>query len=258
MRVLVTFAVEAEFAPWRKLRTFREMLLNESHWSKGARVQEAEINGHTVWVYLTGIGIRTFDFNVASCVKAARADTVVSSGLAGSLNPRYGALSIVAPRRVGDLRDATGTNVSKALLELAGNKGANLIDALITADRIIDTIEEKARLSRFADAVDMESLHIVRQFKYEQIPIVVIRAISDGSAEEMPIDFEQCLTADGSIKVMPLLKGLVRKPGKIPALIRFGRQSRVAAERLASFLDEYIQSLTPELLKVHAAQGASQ
>ncbi|MGB2632869.1 MAG: hypothetical protein WAM58_02925 [Candidatus Acidiferrum sp.] len=250
--------MDAEFAPWRKLRAFREIILNESHWSKGGRVQEAQINGHTVWVYLTGMGIRTFDFALASCVKAAGADAVLSSGLAGSLNPKYGVLSIVAPRRVGDLRDATGTNVSKALLELAGNKGANLIDALITANRIIDTAEEKARLSQFADAVDMESMHIVRQFEYKQIPVAVIRAISDGSEEEMPIDFEQCLTADGSIKVMPLLKGLVREPGKIPALIRFGRQSRVAAERLVGFLDEYIQSLTPELLRVHAGQSVSQ
>ncbi len=258
MKVLVTFAVDAEFAPWRKLRAFREILLSESPGSKGVRVQEAQINGHTVWVYLTGIGINTFDVQVVSCLKAARADTVLSSGLAGSLNPKYGVLSIVAPRRVGGLRGATGTNISKVLLELAGNKGANLIDALITTDHIIDTPEEKAHLSQFADAVDMESLHIVRQFEYQQIPVVVIRAISDGSEEEMPIDFEQCLTADGSIKVMPLLKGLMREPAKIPALIRFGRQSRVATERLAGFLDEYIQSLTPELLKVHAAQGASQ
>jgi adenosylhomocysteine nucleosidase len=258
MRILVTFAVDAEFAPWSKLRPFREILLNESHWSEGVHVQEAQINNHIVWVYLTGMGIRTFDFRVASCLKAAGVDAVLSSGLAGSLNPKYEALSIVAPCRVGDLRNATGTSVSKALLELASNQGASLVHGLMTVNRVVDTAEEKARLSQFADVVDMESLHVVRQFDEEQIPVAVIRAISDGSEEEMPVDFEKVLTADGAIRVVPLLKDLMKEPGKIPALIRFGRQSRAAAEKLARFLDEYIQALTPELLKVHATEGISE
>ncbi|MGB7848560.1 MAG: hypothetical protein WBL63_23305 [Candidatus Acidiferrum sp.] len=258
MRVLVTFAVEAEFAPWRKLRAFREKPLNESHWSEGVRVQEAEIEGHTVWVYLTGIGIRCFDFKVATCVKAAGVDAVLSAGLAGSLNPKYGALSIVAPRRVGNLRDASGLAVSKGLLELACTKGATLIGGLLSSDHIVETPEEKARLSQFADAVDMESFHIVDEFVGEQIPVVVIRAISDGIEEEMPIDFEKCLAPDGSIKVVPLLKDLAKEPRKIPALVRFGRQSRAAAGELASFLDDYIQSLTSELLRVKPAEAVSE
>jgi nucleoside phosphorylase len=258
MRVLVTFAVESEFAPWRRLRTFREILLKESQGSKGVRVREAQINGHTVWVFLTGMGIKSFDFNVASSMKAAGVDAVLSSGLAGSLNPKHGVLSIVAPMRVGNLRDAQAANVSRSLLELAGNKGASLISALVTANRIIDTAEEKARLSHLADAVDMESFYIVCQSEQQQIPVAVIRAISDGSEEEMPIDFERVLTVDGSIRVAPLLQGLIKEPGKIPGLIRFGRQSRAAAEKLASFLDEYIQALTPELAAVPAAEGASE
>jgi hypothetical protein len=128
----------------------------------------------------------------------------------------------------------------------------------MTVNRVVDTAEEKARLSQFADVVDMESLHVVRQFDEEQIPVAVIRAISDGSEEEMPVDFEKVLTADGAIRVVPLLKDLMKEPGKIPAVIRFGRQSRAAAEKLARFLDEYIQALTPELLKVHATEGISE
>ena len=41
MQVLVTFAVDAEFAPWRKLRAFRETLLSESPGSN-VRVQDGK------------------------------------------------------------------------------------------------------------------------------------------------------------------------------------------------------------------------
>lgn len=258
MRVLVTFAVDAEFAPWRKLRKFRSCVLSASHWSGGVRVHEAEVGGHTVWVYLTGMGIKSFDFKCAICAKAAGAEAVVSSGLAGSLNSTYSALSVIAPRHVGMLRHAMGLGVTRGLLELAEQKGATLVDGLLTSDRIIDSREEKERLSQFADVVDMESFHVVQAFIEEKIPVGVIRAISDGSEEEMPVDFDKCLKVDGSVKVMPLLRDLAKQPSKLPALIRFSRQSHAAAEKLARFLDSYVLSLTSEMLKERGVEAVTE
>src|SRR5258708_9247323 len=55
MRILVTFAVEAEFAPWRAIRAFRKVRINEKHYSGGVEVFEATISGSTVWVLFTGV-----------------------------------------------------------------------------------------------------------------------------------------------------------------------------------------------------------
>jgi adenosylhomocysteine nucleosidase len=258
MRVLVTFAVDAEFAPWRKLRTFRETVLTPDHWSGGVRLHEATVDGHTVWVYLTGMGIRSFDSKYSLCVKAAGAEAVLSSGLVGSLNSKLAPLSIVSPRRVGTPRDTVGIGVSKSLLELAAKIGATPVDGLLTSERIADSREEKERLSRFADLVDMESFHVVKAFRDEQIPVVIIRSVSDGSGEQMPVDFEKCLDPDGSVKVLPLLKELAKQPGKVPALIRFGQQSRAAAEKMVEFLDDYIQALRPELLEERVAEAVGE
>jgi adenosylhomocysteine nucleosidase len=258
MRVLVTFAVDAEFAPWRKLRTFRETVLNPDHGSGGVRLHEAVIDGHTVWVYLTGMGIKCFDSKCLLCVKAAGVDAVLSSGLVGSLNSKLGPLSIVAPRRVGILQDAAGIGVSKSLLELAVQTGATLVDGLLTSERIVGSREEKERLSQFADVVDMESYHVVKALRDEQIPVVVIRSVSDGSEEQMPVDFEKCLDPEGSVKVLPLLKELAKRPGKMPALIRFGQQSRASAEKMVEFLDDYIQALRPELLEARVAEAVGE
>jgi nucleoside phosphorylase len=248
MRVLVTFAVEAEFAPWRKLRKFRERTLCAEHWSGGVCVETTQIADHTVYVFLTGIGITFFDIAVAKCFKEAGVGLVISSGLAGSLKESYPALTIVCPSRVGGLTDATGTAVTRVVFELAVKSKATAIETLLTSSRIIDSHDEKARLAKFADAVDMESGQIIGPFLQEQIPVWVIRAISDGSEEDLPIDFEKCLTSSGRIRTIPLLKELARHPAKVPELIRFGRQSRTAAAKLAGFLDGFIHLLKPELL----------
>ncbi|HEY2820942.1 MAG TPA: hypothetical protein VGJ06_07870 [Candidatus Acidoferrum sp.] len=252
MFVLVTFAVDAEFAPWRAIRRFRKVKLNEKHWSGGADVYETQVGDCCVWVSLTGMGIKSFDFKSATCLRSAGLDAVISSGLCGGLNTRYRVGQIVAPKRVGTMRDAAGLSTAHALADLAERQGATIIETLLTSDRIIDSQEEKARLSQFADAVDMESFHIVHEFSLEAAPVTVIRAISDAANEDLPLDFSKVLTDTGQLKVAPLIKELVLRPTEIPHLIRFAKQSREAAKNLVNFLDVFLRALTPELIHSEA------
>src|SRR6266481_2107071 len=257
MRILVTFAVEAEFAPWRALRSFRKIRINPKHWSGGVEVNEVQIGGCKLWVFLTGIGIKSFDFAVASCLKAAGVDLVLSSGLAGSLKPQYGPEEIVVPRKVGTLRNASGIALPQRLVSFAESNGAKVIETLLASDRIIETREEKCRLSNFAEAVDMESFHVAQAFTDEGVPVLIIRAISDGSEEDLPVDFTKCLTPEGRVRPGTLLKELFGRPARIPELIRFGRQSRSAARKLSSFLDGFILALTADVVDHEARQVAT-
>jgi nucleoside phosphorylase len=248
MKVLVTFAVEAEFAPWRALRSFKRVRINETHWSHGLEVYEAQIGQCIVWVFLTGIGIKAFDFGVVSCLKNAGVDVVLSSGLAGSLNPELVPERVVAAKRVGTMRDASGLPITTTIVDFAQHRGATLIEVLLTSDHIIETQEEKSRLANFGEAVDMESFHVVQEFSDHNIPVAVVRAISDGSDQDLPVNFEKCLTPQGQVKAGPLLKELLARPSRVPELIRFGLQSRNATRKLASFLDSFIEALTPGVL----------
>jgi nucleoside phosphorylase len=252
MFVLVTFAVDAEFAPWRQIRRFRKVTLNEKHWSGGADVYETQVGDCCVWVSLTGMGIKSFDFKSALCLRSVGLDAIISSGLSGALKRSYRVGQIVVPKRVATLRDAAGLATAANLADLAERQGATLVDTLLTADRIIDTQEEKARLSQFADAVDMESFHIVHEFSLEAAPVTVIRAISDAANEDLPIDFSRVVTDSGQLRAAQLIKELVLHPTKIPHLIRFAKQSREAARNLANFLDVFLRALTPELIRCQA------
>jgi nucleoside phosphorylase len=249
MFVLVTFAVDAEFAPWREIRRFRKVKLNEKHWSGGADVYETQVGDCCVWVSLTGMGIKSFDFKSALCLRSAGLDAIISSGLSGALKRPYRVGQIVVPKRVGTLHDVTGLATDSALADLAERQGATLVDTLLTSDRIIETQKEKARLSQFADVVDMESFHIVHEFSLEAAPVTVIRAISDAANEDLPIDFSKVVTHTGQLRAAPLIKELVLQPTKIPHLIRFAKQSREAARNLVNFLDVFLHALTPELIR---------
>jgi adenosylhomocysteine nucleosidase len=254
MNILVTFAVDAEFAPWRSLRVFKRELINSKHWSGGAEIHSARIGDHCVWVFLTGIGIQTFDFALASCFEDAGANVAVSSGLAGSLKAEYAPPDIIVPLRVGSLKDVGGPPVAAGLLLLAKRQGAKVVDVLLTADHVVDTREEKQRLALFADTVDMESRHVMSSFIELNLPVATIRAISDSSEEDLPVDFAKCLTPQGRIRKGALLKELIEHPAKVSDLVRFGRQSRNAAKQLVAFLDGFVEALTPEILHDHAIE----
>src|ERR1700761_427022 len=186
MFVLVTFAVDAEFAPWREIRRFRKVKLNEKHWSGGAEVFETQVGDCCVWVSLTGMGIKSFDFKSATCLRSAGLDAIISSGLCGGLSTRYRVGPIIAPKRIATLKDAIGLATAGPLADLAERQGATVVETLLTSDHIIDSEAEKARLSRVADVVDMESFHIVHEFLLEATPVTVIRAISDAANETLP------------------------------------------------------------------------
>ena len=250
MRILVTFAVEAEFAPWTKLRQFHEKQLEADHWSGGFKVYETMVADHTVWVHLTGVGARSREFfQLAPCAKAAGTDFVISSGLAGSLKNEHRVGEVLAPHHVGTLRDATGATANSELQRFAGEHGAKLVETMLTADRIVESGQEKTRLGSFADAVDMESNRIMHEFAIEDIPVVTIRAISDESDEDLPLDFSGCLTQEGKLRPVSILKRLIQKPSKVPDLVRFGIRSKKAAANLAQFLDSFCAAVNLQCIK---------
>src|ERR1700687_4204391 len=97
MRILVTFAVDAEFAPWRKLREFRRV-------SKVPfEIHDASFSNRTVRVLLTGIGWECAR-RTANPVMEDVFDACISSGLAGGLKPEHRIGEILAFCDVGEVK----------------------------------------------------------------------------------------------------------------------------------------------------------
>src|SRR5438552_17753033 len=115
MRVLVTFAVQAEFAPLRRLRSFKRVTETEFVMKSG----DTEV--HAV---ITGIRARKFQLPAA--------DICVVSGVAGSLKIQHPVGSVLVAKAVK--REDLEMRSDGALVETAVQCGAGLADLFNTAD----------------------------------------------------------------------------------------------------------------------------
>ena len=239
MKVLITFALANEFAPWRKLRRFERVSAGASDQTYVARVGLCDVR-----VVLTGAGRFAAQRAVAD-VFDGDPDVCIASGLSGSLKPTYAPGEVLAARMVADVK-GTRAEVS----------GATIVEKFLVSDLVISTAQEKSALSASGDAVDMESLYILAAAAQRGIRSVAIRAISDGVDSNLPLDFDTVFDERGAVSIPKVIGQVMRKPGRIPGLLRLANESERAAAALAQFLERYIQGVAagplPEIAKAEA------
>jgi nucleoside phosphorylase len=252
MRILVTFAVDPEFAPWRKLRRFTEST------TAGVKIYATPFANAELTVLLTGVGGRKAWAEATRLIWDGNVDVCISSGLAGSLRTEHRVSDILAAREV----HATSWNKvipsDAALLKLAAASDAKIVKAFHSANRVLVHAEEKQALGAKADAVEMESGDILLEAVAFGAKVIAIRGISDGAEENLPLDFNRVNTDSGDISVPRVLLEAARHPASIPALIQFAFHSHTAATKLARFLDGYVQQLASALSPRKAAEVAPQ
>lgn len=237
MRVLLTFAVEPEFAPFRQLREFETSHIGE-HMLYSAQIGRADVD-----VILTGMG----PANAMRAVNAALAASApytfcISSGFCGALKADYSVGAILVAHAVVPVSRNKTIECLSALVTQAWADGAIMVNRFFSSDKVIASAEEKAWLSPFADAVDMESFSVLEAV--QELPGVAIRVVSDRFDQDMPIDFGTTMDDKGKVRIGGVLKQVAMHPIQIPALIRLGRGSKAAAQRLANFLDGYIHGIS--------------
>jgi adenosylhomocysteine nucleosidase len=250
MKILVTFALENEFAPWRKMRHFQRVCIEAWDQSYRAKVGSVDVD-----VVVTGAG----RFAVQQSLQMAfdrQPEACIVSGLAGALKPEYRPGAILAARTVGDVAGTRLIRSEASLISRARECGARIVEKFLVADRVVSTAEEKKGLGASGDAVDMESVYILAAASHGEIPAVAIRAISDGVESDLPLDFDRTFNERGAVSLPKVLRQIVTRPRRIGGLIRLAHESERAAGALAAFLDVYVQRVTlgplPEIAKAEA------
>jgi len=176
-------------------------------------------------------------------------DICVSSGLAGALQESLAPGDIIAPQALiaenqhADLQ-SDRLKVDPDLRRQALEGGAIAADCMFTSNQVLVKASEKKTCSSRAQSVDMESFDIVKEAYAWGARGVVVRAISDSANEDLPINFNLTLSKRHEVSVLKVIGELAKNPLALPALLRFGKQSRNAAERLADFLDSYVQTIS--------------
>jgi adenosylhomocysteine nucleosidase len=235
MRVLITFALDAEFAPWRKIRNFNKLPRTNLN------CYAAEIGGAEVDVLLTGIGGKKAWVEATKSLWDADVDLCISSGLAGGLKPEHRPGEVLAAESVYAEEEKSLIACDSELVEIAASCGAKIVKRFHSIDHVALGADEKRALGLQADVVEMESGEILYEAGAFGAKRIAVRAISDAVEENLPLDFNRATTESGDLSMARVLGQLVRNPGSVPSVIRFGQQGRLAAENLAIFLDTYVQ-----------------
>ena len=183
-----------------------------------------------VKILLTGMGRRNAEEALRGALQTEIPRLVLTCGFAGGLKPELTKGTVIFS--VGD-----DTRLESVLLEAGAKPGY-----FHCAENVATTAEQKRRLREKtgADAVEMESEVIRGICRGQKIPSATIRVILDTETEDLPLDFNQLMTARQTLHYGKLALALLRSPGKISALLELQRQSRAAAERLAEVLRRII------------------
>jgi len=237
MKVLITYAVEAEFAPWRRLRDLEKVEIN------GIEVHRAQVGRATVDFLVTGMGA-TNAHHAAESVISKEYSFCIAAGFAGALKSSVKVGDVVAAMRVQPCGSGVTAACARNLVWDAKADGAIEIATLLTADHVVRTAEEKASLAPFAEAVDMESYSIVAVAHAKKLPAVAIRVISDSLNRDLPVQIDTMVDEEGRVSIGGVVRYVTRHPLLLPALVRLGRDSRTAADALAHFLEAYIKKLS--------------
>jgi hypothetical protein len=230
MKILVTCAVQSEI---------------------GAGLGAPDFSGD-IFIVRTGIGMRRPQDELKKAL-AGPTDICISSGLAGSLREQYPIGSIVVARGIKSDSKETIVSCDGTLVDAAVRCGATLVDFFFTSTGIANSEAERSHLVRSAEAIDMESFHILTEAQRSAVPAVAIRAISDTPERKLPIDFSRTVTSCGDVAWPRMIGELIKNPLKIPAFVRFGLDTSAAIRNLTTFLDRYVKFLMMNYASVRIA-----
>ncbi len=248
MKVLVTFAVDDEFAPWRKLRTFQRI-----EEEKDVEAYRSSVGDLEICALLTGIGGEKAWVNATRLIWNLDVDICISSGLAGGLRPEHKVGEVVVARQVEATQWKRRMDCDEDMVGAAIQCGAKGVQLMYSTDHVVVSAAEKSELGKVADVVDMESGEILYEAMAFGARVIAIRAISDSSEEDMPIDFNRVVNKEGDVSIPRVLGEVLKRPTSLPSLMRFGRQSRAVAEKLAGFLDRYVECLAAKNVSAQKA-----
>ena len=192
---------------------------------------------------VSGIGYRAAGA-AARALAAAPVSSLMSFGVAGGLDPKLVAGSIVLPTQVishdgtrfAACRSwrarlaaalASPQAAAHALLAVNGN--------LLSSALAIATPAQKADAFRTSGAlaVDMESAAVAEVAASRRLPFIAIRVIVDTASDALPRSVAAA-SQSGQVQIRRLLAGLAVAPGEVTSLIRLARRYRVAMRSLRS------------------------
>ena len=219
--------------------------------------QREKISGFTVFrftagdreVFLaeSGIGAKRAAEATGAIIDAVSPGVILNFGFAGAVLPGPSVGDIILADRLLYFRDGVFTEqqrlhgtlpklMATLIAEACHDRDFQLhCGTMVTTGEIVSKRKLAGLLpaGTIHPALDMETAAVARVADGAGIPMVSIRAISDGADEELGFSIGEITDREMNISTWRLFRTIAGKPGIIPQLIRLARNSKTAGENLA-------------------------
>ena len=113
------------------------------------------------------------------------------------------------------------------------------LGSFVSLDHVVTNSSDKQRLGRAhkAVAVDMESAAVGKEAQDRRTPFLIVRTISDGVMDDLPVDFNIFLKPWGWVSGT---YSIVTTPKSWKGLLHLYHQSKQAATQLTQFFEAFL------------------
>ena len=242
-RIAILFAFRQESAPLEaRMRDRRPHARAIPGWRR-MRAVVGNLHGRELLIAVGGMGPARAAGAAAAILEDWSPDLLVIAGVAGALREHLAIGDLAACSLV--VSDA-GELVPDVVPPALGAGNALHTGALLSLERVlISAVEKREAARRDASllAVEMETAAAATAAIRRGQPWSAVRAISDGAGEDLPLDFNRLRNRAGDLHLGSLVAATAARPSAIPGLLRLGRNTARASERLADYLETWVRSL---------------
>jgi adenosylhomocysteine nucleosidase len=204
----------------------------------GGRAVSGRLGGVDVVATAVGVGTRRAEETTERVLRSVSVPLVVVVGVAGASAPHLKIADVVVPESV--IHGPAGTtHTSTTSIARLDRKGT-----IRTHDELLVDADAVAALHRQGiSAMDMETGAIASVCERHGIEWTAFRAMSDNL--ERPVDPASMtmLNPDGTPNVGASIRFMLRRPHRIPILIRSGRDTAKACNAAAAAAEQALKNL---------------
>ena len=195
------------------------------------------------WLLTSGMGLARAGQATRALIEAANPQLLISVGIAGAVNADLG---------IGDVVNSTNTcfldkgglagpfqplaHISQtawqaAQLVLQPSRANLFLGTAVTTHGIQLVQPQSEKLTN--PILEMETSGIAGMASEQGIPLLSLRAISDGPRAPIPFDIEKMMDEQDNLRTGEILKIILAHPKIVPQLVRLVRNTRQAADNAA-------------------------
>lgn len=204
----------------------------------GTKFYNGQCGPLDVLVSQIGVGPSVAASSTGRLLDQFAVERVILSGIAGGIHPSSAIGTVIVPDVVVEVSSGKELRPSRLGDAGMGGKVGTVDELIVDPSRIAGLVDQGI------DALEMEASGVGSVCDERSVPWSVVRVISDrpddGFADGAVLE---TLRPDGTADPWAALRLMVTKPGRIPGLVRLGRDSSAASAKAAKTTFEALQGL---------------